>query len=293
MQADNSQYLAFPDLGLSPVALSIGPFDLRWYSLAYLAGIFVGYWYLLKLIKQPGSPMAQRHADDLVFYAALGIILGGRIGYVLFYNLGEYLKHPIEVLKLWDGGMSFHGGVVGTSIGILYMARKEKLSWLRIHDYVACCVPFGLFFGRLANFVNQELWGAVTTVPWAVRFMEVNEFGQRVLGPPRHPSQLYEAFLEGVVLFAILAWMFWKTNARYEPGKLVGAFLFLYGCFRFGIEFIREPDAQFAGTMFQNAGLHMGQWLSLPMILAGLYLMLTAKKRRVRVEATAGTASVS
>ena len=293
MQADNSQYLAFPDLGLSPVALSIGPFDLRWYSLAYLAGIFVGYWYLLKLIKQPGSPMARRHADDLVFYAALGIILGGRIGYVLFYNLGEYLKHPIEVLKLWDGGMSFHGGVVGTSIGILYMARKEKLSWLRIHDYVACCVPFGLFFGRLANFVNQELWGAVTTVPWAVRFMEVNEFGQRVLGPPRHPSQLYEAFLEGVVLFAILAWMFWKTNARYEPGKLVGAFLFLYGCFRFGIEFIREPDAQFAGTMFQNAGLHMGQWLSLPMILAGLYLMLTAKKRRVRVEATAGTASVS
>ena len=237
--------------------------------------------------------MARRHADDLVFYAALGIILGGRIGYVLFYNLGEYLKHPIEVLKLWDGGMSFHGGVVGTSIGILYMARKEKLSWLRIHDYVACCVPFGLFFGRLANFVNQELWGAVTSVPWAVRFMEVNEFGQRVLGPPRHPSQLYEAFLEGVVLFAILAWMFWKTNARYEPGKLVGAFLFLYGCFRFGIEFIREPDAQFAGTMFQNAGLHMGQWLSLPMILAGLYLMLTAKKRRVRVEATAGTASVS
>jgi phosphatidylglycerol:prolipoprotein diacylglycerol transferase len=293
LQADNSQYLAFPDLGLSPVALSIGPFDLRWYSLAYLAGIFVGYWYLLKLIKQPGSPMARRHADDLVFYAALGIILGGRIGYVLFYNLGEYLKHPIEVLKLWDGGMSFHGGVVGTSIGILYMARKEKLSWLRIHDYVACCVPFGLFFGRLANFVNQELWGAVTSVPWAVRFMEVNEFGQRVLGPPRHPSQLYEAFLEGVVLFAILAWMFWKTNARYEPGKLVGAFLFLYGCFRFGIEFIREPDAQFAGTMFQNAGLHMGQWLSLPMILAGLYLMLTAKKRRVRVEATAGTASVS
>ena len=293
MQADNSQYLAFPDLGLSPVALSIGPFDLRWYSLAYLAGIFVGYWYLLKLIKQPGSTMARRHADDLFFYAALGIILGGRIGYVLFYNLGEYLKHPIEVLKLWDGGMSFHGGVVGTSIGILYMARKEKLSWLRIHDYVACCVPFGLFFGRLANFVNQELWGAVTSVPWAVRFMEVNEFGQRVLGPPRHPSQLYEAFLEGVVLFAILAWMFWKTNARYEPGKLVGAFLFLYGCFRFGIEFIREPDAQFAGTMFQNAGLHMGQWLSLPMILAGLYLMLTAKKRRVRVEATAGTASVS
>ena len=151
-----------PILGLSPVALHIGPFDLRWYSLAYLAGIFIGYWYLLKLLKQPGAPLARRHADDLVFYAALGIILGGRIGYVLFYNLGEYLRHPIEILKLWDGGMSFHGGVVGTSLGILYFARKEKLNWLRIHDYVACCVPFGLFFGRLANFVNQELWGAPT-----------------------------------------------------------------------------------------------------------------------------------
>ena len=294
MQADDySRFIAFPDLHLSPVALHLGPFDLRWYSLAYLAGIFIGYWYLLKLIRQPGSPIGRRHADDLVFYAALGIIVGGRLGYVLFYNLGEYLQHPIEILKLWDGGMSFHGGVIGTSLGIIYLAYKEKLSWLRIHDYVACCVPFGLFFGRLANFVNQELWGAVTTVPWAVRFEEVDQFGERVLGPPRHPSQLYEAGLEGLVLFAILWWMFWKTKARYEPGKLVGAFLFFYGLFRFAIEFIREPDAQFTGTIFANAGLHMGQWLSLPMILAGLYLMLTAKKRRVRVEPVAGTESVA
>jgi phosphatidylglycerol---prolipoprotein diacylglyceryl transferase len=290
--ADSSKYVAFPDLGLSPVALHIGPFDLRWYSLAYLAGIFIGYWYLLKLIRQPGSPMARRHADDLVFYAALGIILGGRIGYVLFYNLGQYLRHPIEILKLWDGGMSFHGGVIGTSLGIFYMARKEKLSWLRIHDYVACCVPFGLFFGRLANFVNQELWGAVTTVPWAVRFIEVNQIGMRFLGPPRHPSQLYEAFLEGIVLFAILSWMFWRTQARYEPGKLVGVFLFFYGLFRFGIEFIREPDQQLI-AFAQATHLHMGQWLSLPMIVGGLYLMLTAKRRRVRVEATAGAASVA
>jgi phosphatidylglycerol:prolipoprotein diacylglycerol transferase len=137
------------------------------------------------------------------------------------------------------------------------------------------------------------LWGAVTTVPWAVRFVEVNQFGQRYIGLPRHPSQLYEAFLEGIVLFAILWWMFWKTKARYEPGKLVGAFLFFYGCFRFGIEFIREPDAQFAGTIFGSAGLHMGQWLSLPMVLGGLYLMLTAKGRRVRVEPTAGPDSVA
>jgi len=290
---DYSRFTAFPDLGLSPVLLHIGRFDLRWYSIAYLAGIIVGYWYLLKLVKQPGSPMGRRHADDLVFYAALGIIFGGRIGYILFYNLGDYLKHPLEMLKLWDGGMSFHGGVIGTSLGIFYFSHKEKLSWLRIHDYVACCVPFGLGFGRIANFINQELWGAQTTVPWAIRFQEYNVIGQRVLGPPRHPSQLYEAFLEGLVLFCILAFMFWKTKARYEPGKLVGTFLFFYGLFRFGVEFIREPDAQFAGTIFQNSGLHMGQWLSLPMIIGGLYLVLTAARRRVRVEPTVGTASVA
>src|SRR5438067_10067023 len=175
--------IRWTDLGVSPVALDLGFFQLRWYSLAYLAGILIGWGYLLRLLKQPGAPMARRHADDLVFYAALGIILGGRIGYVLFYNLGLYLKHPIDILKLWDGGMSFHGGVIGTSLGIFYFARKEKLSWLRVHDYVACCVPFGLFFGRLANFINQELWGAPATVPWAIRFQEYNQFGQRVLGP--------------------------------------------------------------------------------------------------------------
>jgi phosphatidylglycerol:prolipoprotein diacylglycerol transferase len=290
--ADNSRFVAFPDLGLSPVALHIGSFDLRWYSLAYLAGIFIGYWYLLKLIKQPGAPMGRRHSDDLVFYAALGIILGGRLGYVLFYNFSFYFSHPIEIVKLWDGGMSFHGGVIGTSAGIFYFAHKEKLSWLRIHDYVACCVPFGLFFGRLANFVNQELWGAPTHVPWAIRFQELNQYRELILGPPRHPSQLYEAFLEGIVLFAILWGMFWKTQARYEPGKLVGAFIFFYGIFRFGIEFIREPDSQLI-AFTQATHLHMGQWLSLPMILGGLWLMLTAKRRRVRVEPTLGSASVA
>ena len=288
---NNQDAIVWTDLGLSPVALDLGFFELRWYSLAYLAGIFVGYWYLLKLVKQPGSPMARRHADDMVFYAALGIILGGRLGYVLFYNLGYYLDNPLDILKLWDGGMSFHGGVLGTTLGILYLARKEKLPWLRIHDYVACSVPFGLLFGRLANFVNHELWGAPTNVPWAIRFPELVA-GLTALGPPRHPSQLYEAFLEGIVLFAILAWMFWKTEARYQPGKLVGAFLFFYGLFRFAVEFVREPDAQFAGTIIEASGLHMGQWLSLPMMLGGLYLMLTAKKRRVRVEPTLGSASV-
>ena len=283
--------IAFTDLGLSPVALDLGFFELRWYSLAYLAGIFIGYWYLLKLLKQPGAPMARRHADDLVFYAALGIIFGGRLGYVLFYNLPYYIDRPLEILKLWDGGMSFHGGVIGTSLGIIYLSWKEKLQWLRLHDYVACCVPFGLFFGRLANFVNQELWGAPTHVPWAVRFVEFTPYGA-ALGPPRHPSQLYEAGLEGLLLFAILWIMFWRTKSRYEPGKLVGAFIFFYGIFRFGIEYIREPDAQL--VEFANAtGLHMGQWLTVPMILGGLYLMATAKKRRERVEPVAGPASVA
>ncbi|MBA3666995.1 MAG: prolipoprotein diacylglyceryl transferase [Sphingomonas sp.] len=286
-----STAIAFPDLHLSPVALDLGFFQLRWYSIAYLAGIFLGYWYLLKLLKQPGAPMARRHADDLVFYASLGIIFGGRLGYVLFYNLPFYLAHPLDILKLWDGGMSFHGGVIGTSLGILYIARKEKLPWLRIHDYVAACVPFGLLFGRLANFVNQELWGAPTTVPWAIRFVE-HPGGIATLGPPRHPSQLYEAGLEGIVLFAILAFLFWRTPARYQPGKLVGAFIFFYGIFRFGVEYIREPDAQLS-EFAAATGLHMGQWLTVPMIVGGLYLMATAAKRRVRIEPTVGSASVA
>ena len=286
-----SNAIIWSDLGLDPVALDLGFFELRWYSLAYLAGIFLGYWYLLKLIKQHGSPMARRHADDLVFYAALGIILGGRVGYVLFYNLSYYLEKPLDILKLWDGGMSFHGGMIGTVLGILYLSRKEKLQWLRVHDYVACCVPFGLFFGRLANFVNHELWGAPATVPWAVRFPEFVG-GLQTLGPARHPTQLYEAVLEGIVLFAILWWMFWKTQARYEPGKLVGAFTFFYGIFRFLVEFVREPDAQLVGFA-QSTGLHMGQWLSLPMIILGAWLMWTAKSRRQRVEPIAGTESVA
>jgi phosphatidylglycerol:prolipoprotein diacylglycerol transferase len=293
-----SNAIKWTDLGLDPILVSIGPFDLRWYSLAYIAGIFLGYWYMLKLLDKPGAPMARRHADDLVFYSALGVIFGGRLGYVLFYKLGHYLENPLEILKLWDGGMSFHGGVIGVTIGILYLARKQNLNWLRVHDYVACCVPFGLFFGRLANFVNHELWGAPTNVPWAVRFPErptglmVNGEPQLLPGPARHPTQLYEAGLEGIMLFAILAFLFWRTQARYEPGKLVGAFLFFYGLFRFLIEFVREPDSHLA-EFAEATGLHMGQWLSVPMILGGLYLMATAKKRRVRVEPTLGTESVA
>lgn len=279
------------DLHLSPVALDLGFFQLKWYSLAYLAGIFAAYFYMLKLIDQPGAPLARRHADDLVFYSSLGVILGGRLGYVLFYNLGYYLSHPADIFKLWDGGMSFHGGVVGTSLGIIYLARKNGLNWLRVHDYVACTAPIGLFLGRCANFMNHELWGGQTSLPWGVRFPETVA-GITVLGPPRHPSQLYEAGLEGLVLFAILAVMFWRTQARYQPGKLVGAFVLFYGIFRFGLEYIREPDAQLS-HFAEVTHLHMGQWLCIPMILGGLYLMATANARRQRVEPIAGTASVA
>lgn len=276
--------IRFDQLGLSPIALDLGFFAIKWYSLAYLAGILVGYWYLLKLIAQPGSPMARRHADDMIFYATLGIIIGGRLAYVIFYD-PEILKTPLRIFELWKGGMSFHGGTIGVSLGILYLARKEGLSWLRVHDYVACVVPFGLFFGRLANFVNGELWGKETDVPWAMIFPTGGPY-------PRHPSQLYEAALEGLLLFAILAFAFWKTRARYQPGLLVGIFLTGYGVFRFGVEYVREADAQLQ-EFAQQTGLHMGQWLCVPMIVGGLYLIATAKGRRQRVEPIAGEASVS
>lgn len=289
MTAASAGAISYVDLGLSPIALDLGWFQLRWYSLAYLVGIVLGWWYLLRLIAQPGAPMARRHADDLVFYATLGVIAGGRLGYVLFYKPAYYLQNPLEILQLWDGGMSFHGGVIGVSLGIFWMARRHGLDWLRIHDYVACCIPFGLFLGRLANFVNAELWGGVTNVPWAVRFPEVVD-GMLILGPPRHPSQLYEAALEGIVLFLVLWVMFWKTRARYRPGRLVGAFLLVYGLSRFTVEFIRQPDAHLI-EFAQATHLQMGQWLSLPMILGGLYLVLTASRRGDRVRPVAADAA--
>jgi len=282
--AASADAISYADLGLSPIVFDLGGFQLRWYSLAYLVGIVVGWWYLLRLVDQPGAPMARRHADDLVFYSTLGVILGGRLGYVLFYKPMDYLADPLSIVRLWDGGMSFHGGVIGVSLGIMWMAWRHKLDWLRVHDYVACCIPFGLLLGRLANFVNSELWGGQTDVAWAVRFCEAFDRSGvcQIVGPPRHPSQLYEAMLEGVLLFAVLAWMFWRTRARYQPGKLVGAFLLVYGVSRFAVEFVREADTHLV-EFARATGLHMGQWLSLPMIVGGLYLILTAKRRADRV----------
>ncbi len=282
--ASAAQFTRFEELGLSPNALDLGFFQLKWYSLAYLAGILIGYWYLTKLIVQPGAPLARRHADDMIFYATLGIILGGRLGYVFFYN-PAILSNPIEILQVWNGGMSLHGGVLGVVLAIWYISRKEKLSFLRICDYIACVIPFGLLFGRLANFVNGELWGRVTDVPWAIVFT------QTAAGDlPRHPSQLYEAGLEGLLYFIITSLLFWKTDARYHPGKLVGTGLLVYGLSRFTVEFFRQPDK---GLENLSWGLTMGQTLTVPMLLLGIYLVFTAKGRRVRVEPTAGDKSVA
>ncbi len=283
--ANAAGHIRYDELGLSPVALDLGFFTLKWYSLAYLGGILIGWWYLLKLLGQPGAPMARRHADDLVFYATLGIILGGRIGYVLFYSPGMLLE-PLTVLRLWDGGMSFHGGLVGLSMAIWYVCRRNGLAVLRVLDYVGCVASIGQFFGRLANFVNGELWGKPTDVAWAVVFPT----GGGDIA--RHPSQLYEALGEGLIPFLLMAWLFWRTDARYKPGFLAGFGLAFFGAARFLIEFYREPDRQFEGTFFADV-LHMGQLLCLPMILVGLYLMWTAKARRVRVEPFAGGPSIA
>lgn len=277
-------YIHFTDLGVSPVAWDLKYFQIRWYSLGYLAGILLGYWLLVKMIKRPGSPMSREHADDMILYATLGVIIGGRLGYILFYQ-PTMLQHPLDIFKLWEGGMSLHGGTIGTIFAIWLFARKRKLSFLRMCDYIACCIPFGLFLVRLANFVNDELWGRVTDVPWAVIFPNG--------GPePRHPSQIYEAILEGLVMAAILWPLFWKTDARYKPGFLFGMAALIYGFARFSLEFFREPDFQLQWLADQT-GLSMGQWLTIPMIVMGLYLVFTAAGRRQRVEPFAGTSSVA
>lgn len=268
-----SQPIYWSELGLTP-GIDLGFFTLRWYSLAYLGGILLGYWHLSKMIKAPGAPMAQRHADDLFFYCTLGIILGGRLGYALFYKPELFVSFggdgliSWELLRLWDGGMSFHGGVLGVLIAIGWVCRQGDLNFMRVADYIAVNVPFGMMFGRLANFVNGELWGRPSDVPWAMVFENAGPLA-------RHPSQLYEAALEGAVLIVILLWLFWKTRARYRPGLLVGVFTAGVASGRFIAEFFREPDAHLA-EFAASTGLSMGQWLTVPLILLGFYVMARA-----------------
>jgi phosphatidylglycerol---prolipoprotein diacylglyceryl transferase len=284
-----TNHINFTDLGVGPIALDLGFFQLRWYSLSYLVMILLGYWYLLKLIRIPGSPMSREHADDLILYMTLGVILGGRIGYMVFYD--HSLLAIDKFYQVWKGGMSLHGGTLGVLFALWLFTRRHKLSYLRVCDYIACCTPFGLVLVRMANFVNGELWGKETDLPWAIRFPEqIN--GMAALGPPRHPSQIYEAVLEGVVMALVLWPLFWKTDARYKPGFLWGIGLLIYGCARFAIEFLRQPDEQLA-WLPEQYGLSMGQLLSTPMILLGLYLVFTAKSRRQRVEPLMGGDAVA
>jgi len=267
---DAASAIRWDSLGLSPVALDLHYVQIRWYSLAYIAGIILAWWYVTRLLRQPGAPMASRHVDDLVFYATLGILLGGRLGYVLFYQLDHYLKNPGEIFKLWNGGMSFHGGAIGVSLAIIYLARKNRLNLLRVADYIACATPIGLFLGRIANFVNGELWGrpAPDWLPWAMIFPRAGMV-------PRHPSQIYQALMEGLILFVVMFLLSRRESLRARFGALTGIFLAGYAIARIIGEFFREPDA-FLG--FLAFGATMGQILSLPMLAIGLWLILRARK---------------
>ena len=275
--------IQFTDLGLKPYLFSIetgwGQFQLRWYSLAYLAGIIFAYWHVSKTLKAPGAPLAQRHVDDLFFYCTLGVILGGRLGYATFYTGGSTGEpslwgEPLELLKLWGGGMSFHGGLIGVLVALAYVCWRNQLSFLRVCDYIAVPVPVGMLLGRLANFINGELWGrpAEPGLSWAMIFPT------DPLQIARHPSQLYQAGLEGLLLGAVMFWLFWKTRARWKPGLLVGVFALGMGLARFVSEFYREPDAQLSDFALRT-GLSMGQWLTIPLIAVGLFFMIRGLRK--------------
>ena len=271
------------NLGLRPYLFEIGGFQLRFYSLAYLLGILFAYWHLSKMIKAPGAPMAQRHADDLFFYCTLGVILGGRIGYAAFYK--PELFASADVFKLWEGGMSFHGGVIGVLVAISWVAWRGGLNWLRVCDYIAVNVPVGYMLGRLANFVNAELYGrpVESDFPLAMVFPTDPDL------LPRHPSQLYQAGFEGLMLGLLLLLLFWQTRARWRPGLLVAVFTIGMGLGRFLMEFFREPDAHLAYVVAET-GLSRGQWLSLPMIGIGLAVLAYALLRPAIGSPRAGAA---
>jgi len=251
-----------------PVVISLGPLAVRWYGLMYLVA-FGLFWAAgrYRIARTPGMALTAKDLDDLLFYGILGTILGGRLGYVAFYKFSDYLAVPWKVLYVWEGGMSFHGGMLGVILAMLWFARSRRLHWLAVTDFIAPLVPLGLAAGRLGNFINAELWGRPATVPWAMVFPNVDAV-------PRHPSQLYQFGLEGLALFALLWWF----SARPRPrGAVSAAFLIGYGAFRFGVEFTREPDS-FLGLL--AAGLSMGQWLSAPMVLAGVAMMVWAYRSK-------------
>lgn len=299
--------IPFPDLSPTLFAISIGNFELalRWYALAYIVGLLAGWWLIARALARPAlwadntAPMSPDKAEGLLTAVVLGVVLGGRLGYVIFYQPGYYLQNPGEILAVWQGGMAFHGGLIGVTVAGLLFCRINKVSPLSVADAMAMVVAIGLGLGRLANFINAELWGRPSDMPWAVIFP--GEAAQACAGPvgivmtqagqmcARHPSQLYQAGLEGLVMGAILLWLAWGRGWLKRPGALTGMFLTLYGLARFVVELFRQPDAQFvtpdnpigfAVALSPELGLTMGQILSLPMIAVGLALIVMARARR-------------
>ena len=262
---------------VDPVAVRIGPLAVHWYGLMYLLA-FALFWLLarLRLRHEPFAsatpPWTRESVEDLLFWGVLGVVLGGRLGYCLFYQPGYYLAHPLKALAVWEGGMSFHGGLLGVLAAMLFWARKRGRTWLQVLDFIAPCVPTGLAAGRMGNFINGELWGRVAGagVPWAMVFPGAQLADGS--NPPRHPSQLYQFALEGLLLFALL-WLYARRPRR--TGQVGGAFLLGYGALRFAVEFFREPDAHLG---LLGLGLSMGQWLCLPMMAAGVALMVLGAK---------------
>ena len=267
--------LALPFPAIDPVLIEIGPFAIRWYALAYIAGIFVGWWYAKRLVTNArlwglrGAPMQTGDIDDFVVWGAIGIVGGGRIGYVLFYDLAHYIKEPADIFAVWHGGMSFHGGFLGVIVAALIFARRRAIPFWSFIDIMAPSVTFGLLLGRLANFINGELFGRVTDVAWAIVFPAGGDL-------PRHPSQLYEAGLEGVVLFVFLRILTHRYHRLANAGFISGAFCVGYGLARTLVEFFREPDVQIG---YLAGGLTMGMLLSIPMILFGIGLMVWSARR--------------
>ncbi|MDR9439641.1 MAG: prolipoprotein diacylglyceryl transferase [Halomonas sp.] len=257
--------LSYPDI--DPVAISLGPFQVHWYGLMYVVG-FVAAWFLGRR-RAERIGLTRDDVGDLLFYAAIGVIVGGRVGYALFYGMGQWLADPLWIFRVWDGGMSFHGGLVGVLLAALWFARKKGLAFFTLSDFVAPLVPIGLGAGRIGNFINHELPGRVTELPWGMPFPG--------MGPePRHPSSLYEALLEGVVLFVVLWWVSAKPRAR---GLVSGLFLLLYGVFRFLVEFVRRPDAHIGFIAF--GWVTMGMLLTLPMIAAGIALIVWSRRQPI------------
>jgi phosphatidylglycerol:prolipoprotein diacylglycerol transferase len=265
-------WLVIPFPAFDPILVHLGPFAIRWYALAYIAGILLGWLYARALICNERlwagpAPLTVVAFDDFVLWVTLGIILGGRTGYVLFYNLPHFIEHPLEIVQLWHGGMSFHGGFAGCVLAVVLFARKRGIPILSLGDITCAVGPIGLFLGRIANFINGELWGRPADVPWAMIFPGG--------GPvPRHPSQLYEATLEGLVLLTVL-WLLIRAGALKKPGAIIGCFAAFYAIARVICEFFREPDAQLG---FLWGGATMGQLLSIPLFLAGLCFIAYAVK---------------